>query len=148
MRLALFTALVFATGPAFAQQPQPATSGADVQLPGELADPQLPARIARMGQALGKAMLDMPIGEIEAAAEGREPTTADKRRTVGSASRAQDPNFDRNFERELATSGPMLEAATRALVASLPAMMQGLEQAWRALEAAAENLPPPPAPTR
>ena len=131
------------------QAPQPPqTVAPQIQIPPQLFDPQLPARLGRVSQALGKVLLDMPIGEIEAAAEGRKPTRADRRRTVRSVGRAEDPNFERDLERDLAQSGVMFEAAMRALATSLPAMVQGLQQAGQALEAATRNLPPPTPPTR
>lgn len=151
-RLLILPALLFAHSAAAAQAQQAAAAAPppapQFQVPPELSDPQLPARLGRISQALGKAVLDMPIGEIEAAIEGRQPTRADRRRTVRSAGRAHNPNFERDLDQQLAQSGAMFEAAMKALMTSLPAMMQGLQQVGAAVEQATRNLPPPSAPNR
>ena len=61
-------------------------------------------RLGGMMQALSKAFLNLPVGEIEAAAEGRPATQADRRQTIRDLGRKQDPNFERNLDRDLATS--------------------------------------------
>ena len=66
-------------------------------------------------------------------------------RSVG---RAEDPNFERNFQRDMANSKPMIEASMKAMAAALPAMMKGLSEAGRELEKATANLPSPNYPKR
>ena len=118
------------------------------ELPAELTDPTLPAKLARMMQAMSKSFLDMPVGEVEAAMEGRKPTAADRKRTVRHAGRANDPNFDRNFQQQIANSQPLMEASMKAMVAALPAMMQGMAAAARELEKVTANLPSPTYPKK
>jgi hypothetical protein len=62
--------------------------------------------------------------------------------------RKDDPNFERNFQRDLAESGVMTQAGIKAFVAALPAMMKGLTEAGRELEKATSNLPSPTYPKR
>ncbi len=114
-----------------------------VAMPTQLTDPSLPGKLARMMQAMSKTFLNLPVGEVEAAMEGRKPTAADRRRTVRQAGRAQDPNFERNFQRDIANSKPMIESSMKALAAALPAMMKGLSEAGRELEKSTANLPSP-----
>ena len=54
----------------------------EIRIPPELTDPQLIERLTNMTDTLSRALLELPVGEIEAAAEGRPVTDADRRRTV------------------------------------------------------------------
>lgn len=143
----LIVPLALMASPALAQtSPAPAPRAAPPQtitVPPALTDPAMADRLARMMQAMSNAFLELPIGEIEAAAEGRPATRADRRRTVRQLGRAEDPNFERNFQRDIANSKPMIEASMKALAAALPAMMKGLTDASRELEKATANLPSP-----
>jgi hypothetical protein len=146
-KISILLPLLFAASPALAQTAAPAPP-AGIELPRELTDPATANRLANMMQGLSKAFLDMRVGEIKAAAEGRQPTPAEKRMTVRDMARRDDPNFDRNFQRQIAQSGPMIRQSMKALSDALPAMMQGLQQASNALERAAANLPDPTYPKR
>ncbi len=147
MRLCLFVLpLALFASPALAQAP--AAQAETITIPKELTDPATTEKLGRMMQAMSKAFLDLPVGEIEAAAEGRPATRADRRRTVRDLGRADDPNFERNVERTLANSKPMIEASMKALAAAMPAMMKGLSEAAREMEKATANLPSPNYPKR
>ena len=141
----LIVPLALVASPALAQtKPAPATAAPEtITIPRELTDPAMADRLARMMQAMSKAFLEIPVGEIEAAAEGRPATRADRRRTVRQIGRAEDPNFERDLQRQIANSKPMIEASMKALAAALPAMMKGLSEAGRELEKATANLPSP-----
>ena len=141
----LIIPLALVASPALAQsKPAPATAAPEtITIPRELTDPAMADRLARMMQAMSKAFLEMPVGEIEAAAERRPATRADRRRTVRQIGRAEDPNFERDLQRQIASSKPMIEVSMKALAAALPAMMKGLSEAGRELEKATANLPSP-----
>ena len=143
----LILPLALAASPALAQtKPAPAPRQAAPQtitVPPALTDPAMTDKLARMMQAMSKTFLELPVGEIEAAAEGRPATRADRRRTVRQVGRAEDPNFEANFKRDIANSKPMIEASMKAMAAALPAMMKGLTEAGRELEKATANLPSP-----
>ena len=47
--------------------------------------------------ALSKAFMNLPVGEIEAAVEGRPVTAADRNRTVRDVAGGGDPNFEREL---------------------------------------------------
>lgn len=121
---------------------------AQVTIPRELTDPATADRLAGMMQALSKALLDLRVGDLKAAAEGREASPAEKRMTVRDMARKDDPSFDRNFRQQIAQAKPMIQQSMRALSTALPAMMQGLEQASKAIERAAANMPDPTYPRR
>ena len=148
----LILPLALAASPAMAQTtPAPAPAPVAPQtitVPPALTDPAMADKLARMMQAMSKAFLEMPIGEIEAAAEGRPATRADRRRTLRQLGRSEDPNFERNLQRDIANAKPMIDASMKAMAAALPAMMKGLSEAGRELEKATANLPSPNYPKR
>ena len=146
----LILPLALAASPALAQtKPAPVPAAPQTMtVPPALTDPATADKLARMMQAMSKAFLDLPLGEVEAAAEGRPATRADRRRTVRQVGRAEDPNFERNFQRDMANSKPMIEASMKALAAALPAMMKGMSEAGRELDKATANIPLPNYPKR
>ncbi len=147
MRIALLALpLLLSASPAIAQQPAPLQQ--PIRVPPELSDPRMAERLGQMTQALGKALLNLPVGELEAIAEGRQPTPADRRRTVRDSGRERNPNFERDVQQQLTQAGPTMEASMKALSTALPAMMQSLQQAGEALERATANMPSPNYPKR
>ncbi len=120
--------------------PAAAQSAAEVpEIPKEMFHPQLTDRLVDALQVLSKTMLDMPIGEVQAAIEGREPTAADKRRTVRSETRMS----ERQLSQQIDAARPQMKAAMKAMSAALPAMMKGMAEAGRELEKATANMPQP-----
>jgi len=140
-------ALAQAPAPA-APPPQPQQSQGTAEMQRVLNDPAMAARMANVMEAMSKVFLTLPVGEIEAAVEGRKPTAAERRRTVRDVGRRDDPNFDRNFRQQIAATKPMIEGGMKALSEALPAMMKGMEEAGKALERAAANMPDPTYPKR
>ena len=126
---------------AAAPKPQPKV---EVVVPPGLSDPAMADKLGRMAGALAKAMMDLPVGEIEAAAEGRAATPADKARKVRDVADID----DKRLAEQAAGSGQAVQAATRALVASLPAILASLQGAGVELEKAVANLPDPTYPKR
>ena len=120
----------------------------DIRIPPELTDPKTLEKIERVNQALAKALLAMPVGEIKAAAEGRAATEHEKGMTVRDMARLKDPNFEANLQREIAQSGPRMREAMKAFSAALPAMTKALSQAADTMERAVENMPRPDYPKR
>jgi hypothetical protein len=130
------------TKPAPAPAPRQAAPQT-ITVPPALTDPAMADKLSRMMGAMSKAFLELPVGEIEAAAEGRPATRADRRRTLRQVGRAEDPNFEANLKRDIANSKPMIEASMKAMAAALPAMMKGLSEAGRELDKATANMPSP-----
>jgi hypothetical protein len=138
--------ILLTASPALAQAaPTPPETA---QIERALCDPAMADRLTNAMQVMSKAFLDLPAGEVQAALEGRRATPAEKRMTVRDMARRDDPNFDRNFQRQIAQSGPVIRQSMRAMSQALPAMMQGLTQAQHALERAAANMPDPTYPKR
>src|ERR1044072_3875682 len=115
MRL-LFAALplMFVAAPAVAAPAAP-------QLPPELSDPAMADKLGRMAGVLTKSLMDMPVGEIEAAIEGRPATAADKAKRV--RDEIGGPEAEQHVQAEVAQSGRQMQAMTKALVSSRPAIM-------------------------
>jgi hypothetical protein len=140
IRLILLSLLLSAS-PALAQPAAP-------QLPTELTDPATAQKLANAMQALSHALLSVKAGEVRAAIEGRPATPQEKNMTIGDMARQHDPNFDRHFQQQIATVGPMMQQSMKALNQALPAMMQGLAQAQQALDRVVANMPDPNYPKR
>ena len=132
--------LILAATPAMAAPQQAA------QIPPELSDPAMADKLGKMMGTLTRVLMDMPIGELEAAAQGREPTAADRSRRVRDG--LGGPNAERDVEAQVAASGRQVQAMSKALVASLPSIMKSLEGFERELERASANLPDPTYPKR
>ena len=136
----LLLPLMLCATPALAQAP----AKPPMQIPSELTDPAMADKLADAMQTLSKAFLDLPVGEVQAAMEGRAPVAADKRRTVRSETRVS----ERELQRRIAESKPMIERSMKAIAVTLPAMMQSLEAAGESIERAAANMPDPTYPKR
>ena len=111
-----------------------------------LNDPAMADQLGRVAGVLTKSLMNLPVGEIEAAIEGRPATPYDRARTV--RDEVPDPYLDQRIAAEAAQSGRTMQAAGRAMVSSLPAIMGALNQAQDAIERAVANLPDPTYPRR
>jgi len=139
----LILPLAALASPAFAQVAPPAPHPA-AQLPPAMSDPRLADRITDAMSAMSKAFLNLPVGEIEAAMEGRQPTYVDRRRTV----RTETGMNERELERKIDDARPMIQGSQRAMAAAVPAIMQSLTQVQREIERAMANVPRPDYPRR
>jgi hypothetical protein len=115
-------------------------------LPPELSDPAMADKLGKMMGALTRALMDLPVGELEAAVQGREPTAADRSRRV--RDHVGGPDAEREVEAKVAASGRQMQVMTKALVASLPSILASMEGVERELERATANLPDPTYPKR
>jgi hypothetical protein len=137
--------LLLGSSPAFAQAAPPPPA---FELPPELTDPATAQKLAVAMQAASRALFRVKVGEMRAALEGREATPQERNETVGDMVRRQNPNFDRDFERQIATAGPKIQHSLKALNQALPEVMRGLADAQQALDRAVANLPDPNYPRR
>ena len=140
--LIILVPLTFCASPALAQESSPP------QLPHELTDPATAQRLTDAMQVLSKALMNIKIGEVQAALEGRHPGAQERNLTVRELARRHDPDFDRHFQQQIASVGPTVERSMKALDEALPQIMQGLDQAKRAIDRAAANMPDPNYPRR
>jgi hypothetical protein len=143
--------LLFAVAaPAVAADPAPRpgeAAPADVAAAQKaLRDPATADTMTRIGGALTRAIMNMPIGEIEAAVEGRAPTGADRQRTVGDS--VGGPGEADRIERQVAASGAQVQAMGSALANALPGMLAAAGKMKDELEKATANLPDPTYPRR
>jgi len=144
-----FAPLLMLAAPAMAEPAQAsATPPPTAEIQRALNDPAMADRLTNVMQVLSKTFLELPVGQVQAALEGRAPTAAEKRLTVRDLGRREDPNFDRNLQRQIAQSGPMVQRSMKAMADALPAMMKGFEDAGEALERASTSLPDPTYPKR
>ena len=134
--------LMLVAAPAAAQQyPQP---GPEVER--VLNDPAMADTLGRVAGVLTRSLMNLPVGEMEAAIEGRPVTPADRARTVRDS--VGDPDLDRRVAAEAAQSGRTMQAAGKAMMSSLPAIMGAIGQAQDAIERAVANMPNPNYPRR
>jgi hypothetical protein len=115
-------------------------------LPPVLTDPAMADQVGRVAGVLTRSLMNLPVGEVEAAVEGRVPTPADRARTVRDS--IGDPYLDQRIADQAANSGRMIQGASKALAASLPAILQAVEGARGEIERAIGNLPDPTYPRR
>jgi hypothetical protein len=135
--------LLLCASPAFAQEAPPA-----IQLPPELTDPAAAMQMARTVQALSTALLNIRVGDMRAALEGRDATPVERNMTVGDIVRRNDPDFDRHVQEQVATVGPKIQRSMRAINRALPELMRDVDDVQRSVERAVSNLPDPSYPRR
>ncbi|HEX7931327.1 MAG TPA: hypothetical protein VF470_10550 [Sphingomicrobium sp.] len=129
--------------PALAQAAPPPPPQA-YQLPPEVTDMRWADRLTDTMVAMSKAFLNLPVGEVEAAVEGREPTAADRRRTL----RNETGMTERDVRQQIEATRPAMQAGMRAVSAAMPSIMKGLADAKQELDRASANLPRPDYPKR
>ena len=132
--------LLLSAAPALAQ-PAP-------QLPPQLTDPRTAQKLTGAMQALSQALLNVRVGEVKAALEGRQASPEERSVTVGDMARRDDPDFDRHFQQRIASVGPTMQRSMQALNQALPVMMKGLKDAEKSLDRAVANMPDPTYPKR
>jgi hypothetical protein len=134
--------LLLCASPALAQQAPPPL------LPPELADPATAQRIAGTVEALSDALLNVRVGGIRAALDGREASPRERDVTVGDLARRDDPDFDRRLHHQLATVAPRIQEGVAAVNRALPQVIEDVDDAQKSLERAVSNLPDPTYPRR
>ncbi len=149
MRLMLTLLPLAALADSALAAPSPAPPPVDeIRIPPELTDPAMIERIGGMVGSLSGALLNLPIGEIEAAVEGRPVTPADRHRTIREVATRDDPDFERNLQHDIATGGVAAQAGIKAMANALPAIGRAASEARREIERATANLPSPTYPRR
>ena len=139
--------LSLCAAPALAQ-PVPPPPPPAFQLPPELTDPATADRLTDAMQSLSQALLDMRIGNIKAAIEGRRASPAERRMTLRDMARRDDPDFDRHLHQQIASAKPKLQQGIRAMNQVLPEVTEDLQRAQVAIERALANMPDPNYPRR
>lgn len=114
------------------------------QLPAEIANGAAVDQIGNMVGAVTKALLDLPVGELEAAVENRPVTRQDRQRTVRSVTGTD----EREVNAGIAQSKDAVIAGGRAMARTLPVIREALNKAGEEIERATANLPQPGYPRR
>src|SRR3954469_4253489 len=108
--------LLIIAAPVAAQAPAPAAPPPAQDVQRVLSDPAMADRLANAMQALSKAFLDLPVGQVQAAVEGRAPTAAERKRTVRDVARRD--HID--VQKQIADARPMIQQSMKALSEALP----------------------------
>ena len=126
----------------------PATAAPDSSgIERALRDPATAERLDRSLGALTDALLDLKVGGVKAALEGRKASPAEQALTVRDLERSEgrDPEAIRRQVRE---AGPALAKGMNALADAIPAMTRAMGDIEKAIERAAANMPDPNYPKR
>ena len=126
----------------------PAAAQTAPAIPPELSDPAMADKLGNVMQSLSNAFLNLPVGEVQAALEGRPATPAEKRTTVRDIGRRDDPDLDRHFQQQIAGSRETMRAGMTAMKTALPAIMKGVNEARAEMEKALANMPSATYPAR
>lgn len=112
-----------------------------------LRDPATTDRIDRSLNALTDALLDLKVGDVQAALEGRQADPSERALTVRDLERRQgrDPEAVR---RQIREAGPAIAKGMNALADAIPAMTRAMGDIEKAIERAAANMPDPTYPKR
>ena len=97
---------------------------------------------------ISDAALDLHVGTLKAAIDGRDPTPAERRMTVRDLARKNNPNFDRDLNRQVATVGPQLMRTVAEVNRAMPALQQVVNEAQASIDRITANLPDPTYPRR
>ncbi|WP_265569931.1 hypothetical protein [Sphingomicrobium nitratireducens] len=95
-----------------------------------LADPALPDRMAAMTLVLAKMLETMPVGEIEAAIEGREPTPEERAERL----EVDGPAMADEMRTALADNQDTLRASARGLALAMPHLLAAIDEMRAAVE--------------
>ena len=121
-----------AAAPAMAQT-------APVQVPPQMLDPAFANRLTDMMHAMSKTFLNLPIGELQAAVEGRAVTSADRGRTV----RSETGLDQRELDEQIEGSRVAMQQGMKAMAEALPKIAEAVHSARQEVEKAAANMPSP-----
>lgn len=137
--------LLLAT-PSAAQDGSIAPAVRDIQE--KLRDPALGKRMNAVSQSLVDVLLDLKVGKLAAAVDGRAPSAAEADETVRDLVRRDYPDGEAELRRKVAEAGPALSRSMAGLADALPSITKGAEQAAKTLRRIEGNIPDPTYPKR
>ena len=105
-------------------------------------------RAANTLDAITDAVLDLHIGKLKAAIDGRPATAADRNMTLRDLQARKDPDFDRKLHQQIAQARPMIRQGIERVNDAVPEVLDDLQHVSRAVERATANLPDPTYPVR
>ena len=155
MRKSLITAAVLAVAsPAIAQPASTAAQQAPAAAP--LPDPRDeemrrnlpdPAEVKAMGETAARAMeamMDVPIGPLREAVEGRKLSRKERAETLGDVARRDDPEFKERMRDQMGVASVAMAALMEQMVTIAPVLRNTLEDVARRTEEAARQVPQRP----
>ncbi len=132
----------------FAHFASPAAAAPDTrEIEQALRDPATAQKIGRGMESMTDALLDLKVGEVQAAIEGREPGPADRALTVRELERRNGRDAEA-IRRQIRDAGPAIAKGMNAIASALPAMTRAMQDIERALDKAVANMPDPTYPKR
>ena len=140
--------LAAAAAPVSAAPPPPPYAEPPIAMPRALTDPAMADRLGRTMGAMAHAVMNIPVGEMQAAIEGRPATRADRNRRVGDVAGPDGRAMADHVAGSGAATGRAMQAAGRAMIGALPAILQAVRGAESEIERATSNLPDPTYPRR
>ena len=98
--------------------------------------------------AITDAVLDLRIGKLKAAIDGRPATTAERGMTLRELEARKDPGFERKLHQQIAAARPAFREGIARVNDAVPEVLDDLQRAGEALQRATANLPDPTYPKR
>ena len=101
--------------------------------------------IGEMGQAAARAteaLLDVPIGPLREAIEGRRLSRREREETLGDHAAKDDPYFRERMRGQIEVASIALGAMAERIAVMTPVLRDTLEDAARRVEDAARGIPP------
>jgi len=144
------------TAPAAAQQPLPQPRGNAAAQPAPSADPRdeelrrnMPSatEMKEMGEVAARAveaMMDVPIGPLREAVEGRKLSPRERNETIGDHARRDDPHFKERMRDQIGLATVALGALAEQMTVMGPVLRRTLEDVSRRVEDAARAAPQRP----
>lgn len=88
------------------------------------------------------AIMDVPVGPLREAIEGRPLSRRERNETLGDAARKDDPYFSERMRDQIAVASVAVGVLAEQMVVMTPVLRQTLEDASRRIEDAARGMPP------
>ena len=153
MRKYLMAAATLAiAGPAAAQQqPQVPAAPAIPVAPADPRDDELrrnlpdPRELEAMGDNATRvldALMNVPIGPLREAVEGRKLSRKEREETLGDQARKDDPHFRERMRDQMGMATVTLGVLADQMAVMAPVLRRTLEEAQRRVEDAARTAPP------
>jgi len=104
--------------------------------------PQELERVGDVTAATVDAILDVPIGPLREAIEGRRLSRREREETLGDHARKDDPYFRERMRDQITIASAAVGVLAEQMAVMTPVLRQTLEDAQRRVEEAARGVPP------
>lgn len=105
-------------------------------------------RAASTLDAITDALLDLRIGKLKAAIDGRPASPAERQMTIRELEARKDPGFERRLHRQIAEARPVIRQGIEQVNDTVPDVMDSIDRIGRAFDRAMANMPDPTYPVR